>query len=304
MWKMKNISILLILLIALSTHLFAQDLEGLKKRVAVVAFKDKARYGHNVGSGIADMLTTALVESKKFTVVERNELDKVLKEQGLGQSGLVTQQSAAQIGKLLGVELLVTGSVSEFGTKKDKVGGALRQLSGFNIGVSSETARCVVDIRLVNTSTGEIITATKAEGEKSSKSLDNVGLDGINFRNSSSWDKTILGQAARLSIEKCVEMIHSGMATIPWQGKIIKANPNGTIYMKPGSAAGVKPGMVFSIYRPGEELIDPDTGLSLGSEEMKIGSIQVVSDVASGKACKAIIKSGSGFATGDFVRIK
>ena len=303
---MKKINLLHILLalLFLSGNLISSDLENLKKRVAVVSFTDKANYGHNIGSGIADMLVTSLVESKKFIVIERNELDKIMQEQGLGMSGAVTAQSAAKIGQLLGVELMITGSVSEFGTKKDKIGGGLSALSGFKLGVSSETARSVVDIRLVNTSTGEIISASSAEGEESSKSLDKVGVTGIDFHNSSTWDKTILGKAARESVEKCVEIISDGMKNLPWQGKIIKANADGTVFMKPGSAAGVKPGMNFVVYHPGEELIDPDTGISLGSEEMMIGKVEVISDVAGGKACKAIIKGGSNFATGDLVRIK
>jgi len=293
-----------IFIILLASFLNGQNLDKLKKRVAVVAFEDKAHYGNNIGQGISDMLVTALVESNKFNVIERSELDEILKEQGLGMSGMVTEQSAAQVGKLLGVELIVTGSVSEFGTKKDKIGGGLSALSGLNVGVSSETARSVVDIRLVNTTTGEIVTAKTAEGEESSKSLDNVGVTGIDFHNSSSWDKTILGKAARQSVEACVDYITSGMKKIPWQGKVIKANADGTVFIKPGSVAGVEPGMKFWVYRPGEDLIDPDTGISLGSEETKIGQIEVVSDVAGGKACKAIVKGGSGFDTGDFVRIK
>jgi hypothetical protein len=93
------------------------------------------------------------------------------------------------------------------------------------------------------------------------------------------------------------------MSGLPWEGKIIKAS-GATIYMKPGSKGGVQPGMVFSIYRPGEELIDPDTGISLGSEESKIGEIQYTGDIADGKAGKALVKSGTGFEAGDLVRIK
>ncbi len=300
-WDLRKFFFLLFLF---SSIIFAQNLDNLKKRVAVVSFTDKARYGHNIGDGIADMLVTSLVESNKFIVIERNELNQIMKEQGLGMSGAVTPQSAAKVGSLLGVELIITGSVSEFGTKKDKIGGGLSDLGGFNLGVSTETARSVVDIRLVNTNTGEIITAKTAEGEESSKSLDNVGVTGINFSNSSTWDKTLLGKAARISVEKCVKIISQGMKKIPWQGKIIKANADGTVFLKPGSIAGVKSGMKFSVYRPGEELIDPDTGISLGSEEMKIGKLEIVSDVAGGKACKAIIKGGSNFMAGDLVRLK
>lgn len=292
-----------ILIILVSVSLFSQDLKGLKKRIAVVNFEDKARYGHDIGQGIADMLVTKLVESDKYLVIERNELDAILKEQGLGQSGLVTQQSAAKVGQLLGVEMMVTGSVSEFGEKKSSVGGGIGSLGGFNLGVATKTARVAVDIRLVNTSTGEIIAAKSADGEDSSTGLDNVGIEDINFHNSTTWDNTQLGIASRLAIEKCVDYINEGMSGIPWEGKIIKAS-GGTVYMKPGSKGGVEPGMKFSVYRPGEELIDPDTGLSLGSEESKIGEIEYVADVADGKAGKAVVKSGTGIQAGDLIRIK
>ena len=195
---------------------------------------------------------------------------------------------------------MITGSITEFGSKQSKVGGGI---GGFNLGVSTTTARVVVDLRIVNVNTGEIVMAKSAEGEDSSTGLDNVGMDDIDFHNSSTWDNTQLGIASRESIIECVEFITEDMAGLPWEGKIIKASGT-TIYMKPGSKGGVQPGMVFSIYRAGEELIDPDTGLSLGSEESKIGEIQYTGDVADGKAGKALVKSGTGFQAGDLVRIK
>lgn len=281
---------------------WGQDLKGLKKRVAVVDFEDRSGWGHNIGSGLADMLVTELVKTGEFMVIERQELQKILQEQGLGMSGAVTPQSAAQVGKLLGVELMVMGSVSEFGEKKSKIGGSIGK---FGIGgkLTSRKARAVVDIRLVNTSTGEIVLAESAEGEESSKSLDAIRLEDIDFGNPTHWDKTILGKASRKSIKKAVGYIQKAMQNIPWQGKIIKASGS-TIYMKPGSAGGVKPGMEFVVYSKGEELIDPDTGISLGSEESLIGKIKVVQDIGDGKACKAVVVSGSGFKTGDLVRVK
>lgn len=299
---MKKLFLLVILMISLSLVLqaFGQDLTSLKKRVAVINFEDKAGYGHNVGQGVADMLVTSLVESEKFIVIEREELDEILKEQGLGQSGLVTPQSAAKVGQLLGIQRIITGSVTEFGSKQNKVGGGI---GGFNLGVSTTTARVAVDIRIVNVNTGEITMAKSAEGEDSSTGLDNVGLEDIDFHNSSTWDNTQLGIASREAINSCVEYIVEDMQGLPWEGKIIKAD-GATIYMKPGSKGGVEPGMEFAVYRPGEELIDPDTGISLGSEESKIGTIQYVADVGEGKAGKAIVKSGTGFQAGDVIRIK
>ncbi len=295
--------ITLAILAMLFINLQAQDFKSLKKRIAVINFEDRAGYGHNIGQGVADMLVTSLVESDRFLVVERSELEAILNEQGLGQTGLVTAQSAAQVGKLLGIELMVTGSVTEFGTKKDNIGGGLGSLGGLNVGVSTQSARAAVDIRLINVNTGEIVTAKMAEGEDSSTGLDNVGIADIDFHNSSSWDNTQLGKAAREAINQCVEYISDGMEEVPWQGKIIKAQGT-TIFMKPGTKGGVQSGMIFAVYRPGEELIDPDTGLSLGSEEMKIGEIQFTEDVGDGRAGKAIVKSGTGFDAGDLIRVK
>jgi curli biogenesis system outer membrane secretion channel CsgG len=296
-------SVFILVLLFATMQIFAQDLSALKKRIAVIEFEDKAGYGHNVGRGVADMLVTSLVESKKFLVIERAELDEILKEQGLGMSGAVTPQSAAKVGQLLGIEMMLTGSVTEFGSKQDKVGGGIGSIGGFNIGVKTTSARVAVDVRMVDVNTGEINLAKSAEGEDSSTGLDNVGIEDINFHNSSTWDNTQLGKASREAIEQCVEYIIDGMEEIAWQGKIIKASGT-TIYMKPGSKGGVQSGMVFSIYRPGEELIDPDTGLSLGSEESKIGQIQVTGDIGDGRAAKAMVKSGTGFQTGDLIRVK
>lgn len=293
-------AVVFFLLVVFCFQAMSQDLSALKKRIAIINFEDRSGYGHNIGRGVADMLVTSLVESDKFIVIERAELDELLKEQGLGQTGLVTPQSAAKVGQLLGLQRIITGSITEFGSKQSKVGGGI---GGFNLGVSTTTARVVVDLRIINVNTGEIVMAKSAEGEDSSTGLDNVGVEDIDFHNSSTWDNTQLGIASRESINECVEFIAEDMAGLPWEGKIIKASGT-TIYMKPGSKGGVQPGMVFSIYRAGEELIDPDTGLSLGSEESKIGEIQYTGDVADGKAGKALVKSGTGFQAGDLVRIK
>lgn len=296
-------SVLIGLILLFGLQAFAGDLQGLKKRIAVIDFEDRSGWGHNIGSGLADMLVTELVKSKQFMVIEREELNQILEEQGLGMSGAVTPQSAAQVGKLLGVEMMVTGSVSEFGEKKSGLGGSIGKI-GIGGKFTKRQARAVVDIRLVNTTTGEIVLAEKAEGEDGSTGLDNISVEDIDFGNPTYWDNTILGKASRKAIDKCVKYITKGMDNIPWEGKIIKVNDDGTVYMKPGSAGGVQAGMEFAVYSKGEELIDPDTGISLGSEESLIGRVKVVQDVGDGKACKAIMVSGTGLKSGDMVREK
>lgn len=256
---------------------------------------------------MADMLTTALVKSGKFMVIERQQLEAVMKEQALGLSGAVTPQSAAQVGKLLGVELMVMGSVNEFGEKESSIGGGVgsklsSKLGGIHrVGVESKTARVGLDIRLVNTTTGEIVAAEGIAEEESKKGLD-IGHDEFSFSQDAGWDQTLAGKATRKAVNKVVELITKSMEKIPWAGKIIAINADKTVMIKPGAQGGVKVGDVFAVYSVGQEVIDPETGLSLGAEETKTGTIEVI-DVKD-QFAKAKIVSGSGFKKLDTVREK
>ncbi|HTR99788.1 MAG TPA: CsgG/HfaB family protein [Bacteroidota bacterium] len=270
-----------------------------KKRIAVADFQDKS--GHRgAGQGVADMLVTALVKSGEFIVIERKELDKVLAEQRLGRSGNVTPQTAPAIGKLLGADLLVLGSISELGTKDRNVSGGAPL---FGAKINAKTARAAVDIRLVSTTTGEIIAAETEEGTEST-----VGLGGryqnYNFADFSQWNDTDIGKAAREAIDETVNLIAKNIVKVPWSGRIIKMSEDGTVIMKPGSEANVVADMEFDVFRPGEELKDPDTGLALGHEESKVGRIRVTEDMLAGKAARAKVLQGGGFQAGDFVREK
>lgn len=288
---------ILIVVLMLLTALSADA--QLKKRVAVSRFENRSGSGyHHLGEGVADMLVTALVKSNKFSPLERQELEKVLAEQKLGESGLVTAETAPKIGKLLGVELLVVGSISEFGQKEKKVSGGISFLSG---GIKTKTSRAVVDVRLVNTVTGEIVAAETCEGEESSTGIA-VDYEDIDFSNMDSWDDTDIGKATREAVDGVVELIVKNMASIPWAGKVLKVNADGTILIKPGSEGNVKPGMEFEIYRLGEAVKDPDTGLDLGAEEERVAKIKVTEDALKGKAAKAKVVEGAGIQTNDIVR--
>lgn len=291
---MKKLMLLLVVL-----FLCSLSNAQLKKRVAVSRFEDRAGTGYNhLGEGVADMLVTALVKTGKFTVLERQELEKVLDEQKLGESGIVTPETAPKLGKVLGVELLVVGSISEFGTKESQVSGGISFLSG---GIKRKTSRAVVDVRLVNTVTGEIVAAEKEEGEESSTGLA-INYEGIDFNNMDSWDDTDIGKACRKAIDGVVELIVKNMANIPFTGKILKLNSDGTLLMKPGSEGNVKAGMEFDVVRVGEPIIDPDTGLELGAEETKVGRIKVIEDALKGKAAKAKITEGKDIQAADILR--
>lgn len=277
----------------------------LKKRIAVFSFEDKTDHtwhwwdGRAPGDGMVEMLTTALVKSGRYIVVERQEIDQILSEQKLGQAGIVTEESAAQVGKMLGVELAVMGSITEFGYSKKETGGRVK---GFGLGVKTQKATVAVDVRLVNTTTGEILKAESVRKEEVSSGLA-VSSPEFGFHDKAEFDNSLVGKATRSAIEAIVQLIDQQTEAMPWSGKIILVKEN-MVYFKPGLDAGVKEGDVLTVYSKGEELIDPDTGLSLGSEERRMGTIQVVGFAAEGKVSKAILKMGGGFQKGDIVRFK
>src|SRR6202023_3045224 len=95
-----------------------------KKRVAVLNFEygtvksnAQAIFGtdQDVGKGISDMLVQKLVEDGKYSVIERNALDKVLGEQNFSNSDRADASTAAKIGRILGVDAIIIGSITQFG---------------------------------------------------------------------------------------------------------------------------------------------------------------------------------------------
>src|SRR5580658_1595050 len=139
-----------------------------KKRVAVMNF-DYATvttavaeiFGSNqdVGKGIADMLVDRLVNDGQYSVIERKALDKLIAEQNFSNSDRADPSSAARIGKLLGVDAIIIGSITEFGRddKKTNVGGFGSAAGRFGIGgIGKSEAKAVVQItaRMVNVETG------------------------------------------------------------------------------------------------------------------------------------------------------
>src|SRR5436190_623455 len=99
---------------------FAQDPMGLKRMIAVVPLENRSDGSSEASQAITDVLITELVKSGNFQVIERDQLNLVLKEQNLAEEGLVSAGTAPLLRKLLGVQLLVTGTITEYGQKDEE----------------------------------------------------------------------------------------------------------------------------------------------------------------------------------------
>lgn len=163
---MKKLASLLALcaVVAVALVAGAQD----KPRIAVLEIKNKADnqyWWHGGGEAAQDVFVTELVKSGRFRVVERERINAIMQEKGLVVSGDVDPSTAMQIGKLLGVEYLLAGAVTEYGEDSTNVRTpGVRRLPGVSVGKKTFTA--AMNCRVFDVSTGEIVWADEARHEE------------------------------------------------------------------------------------------------------------------------------------------
>lgn len=274
---------------------------GLKKIVAVSRFENKTNYSGqvNLGNGMSDQLTDALMQSGKFVVLERQTLGDVFDEQDLAQSGRMAKSKSARTGKATSAQILIKGTVTEFEAKSGG-GGSGISLFGVNVGAKKSEAHVGVIIRLIDTTTGQVLQSKRVEGKAKSGGFKlGLNIKGVGF-GTDGFKKTPLGKAMQIAIDNAVEFIASKMKDLPYQGNVIKVSGD-VVYINAGKRSGTDAGEVFTVYSKGEELMDPDTGEILGSEEERIGTVKVF-DVKEKYSKARIEGSGAGIKKGDIIR--
>ncbi len=261
-------------------------------RVAVMDFDNRAGYGDwRIGRGAADILTTELVKNTKFQMFERDRLNAVLSEQNLGTAGLVDPASAAKVGKLIGVQYIITGSVTEYGESSSGVGA-----SGlFEAGKKGYFAG--VDVRLVDVNTGRILLAESGQGFKNSTNVRVMGIGG-----GERFNEKHATEAMRLAIRDIADKIGKADLAGGPSGpvEILIADVDGrTITLNQGSGAGLAVGDVLNVKRQGRVIKDPSTGAVIRVTYENVGTIRLT-EVA-GSYAVGSVASGSGFSSGDKV---
>ncbi len=165
-----------------------------RQKLAVIDFADKTGYGQGrIGTSAADILINYLVESKQFRVVERTQIQSVLQEHKLEQSGVTNAATAVQIGKLLNVRFLAYGAVTNFGMREEASDVILYQQK-------QQIAECAVTVRLIDVETGEILLSKMGDGKAVREVRGSLGLGGR-----MSYDETLAGDSLRAAIAKFVD---------------------------------------------------------------------------------------------------
>ena len=324
----RALSVAVCLGLALATFASAQTptASARKKRVAVFDFDYATVHGNiaaifgsdiDVGKGVTDLLVTMLVKDGSYSVIERKALDKILREQNFSNSDRANPTSAAKLGKLLGVDAIIVGSITQFGndTKNTGVGGVGAGLGKVGLGgFSRKESKAIValDARIVDIDTAEILAVAEGKGESKRTSTSLTGGGGgwsgfgagtVNF-GASDFQNTIIGEAVKAATEKLSVEVVAGKdrlvtRTVVVEG-LVAAAEGGEIILNVGGRAGLKVGDQLNVERVGRDIKDLVTGKVIRRITSPVGVIRI-KEVDDGSAVASVV-SGSGFKVGDAVK--
>ncbi len=202
---MQRIATLGCLVLLLSSFLGGMA-EAKKPTIGVAEFSNTsgaAWWRGGMGWELSGTVSNELSSTEKFTVVERNKLEKVLDEQDLGASGRVKAGTAAKIGKMTGAQYLVFGTVTSYEEEVSGTDGGI-SFGPISLGGKKENAYISVDLRVVDTTTGEIACSRSIEANSSGGGLSlgaNFGGFGGNL---GGFEKTPAGKAVRACVIEIV----------------------------------------------------------------------------------------------------
>lgn len=320
--RFRFISVLALVICVLSMPTSAQQ----KKRVAILDFEygtvqswvDNI-FGTNVdiGKGISDLLVEKLLNTGQYSIIERSALDKVLKEQNFSNSDRADSSSAAKIGQILGVDAIITGSITQFGSDDSStgLGGFGRRLGGFGAGnVRVNNAKAVVGVsaRIIDINSAEILAAVTSKGESKRRGAALGGAGGSGWSGggggidmgASNFRNTIIGEATHEAVDNLAQDLAGKASVLPTVTVSVEgliADVDGSILiLNVGSRSGLKVGDSLVVERKVREVRDPTSGKVIRAITDSVGTARVT-EVDESSAVATF--SGSGAAkVGDVVK--
>jgi curli biogenesis system outer membrane secretion channel CsgG len=234
----------------------------LKRKIAIGRFSNSTRYGKALlidgerdplADQAADMLAARLVDTGQFMVFERGDLGAVAREQGASESA-----------KLVGVETLLVGSVTEFGRK-------VEGKSGFLNSRMRQVASATVEVRLVDVATGQAFFSTSGTGAADVEAGEVAG-----FGSRAGYDSTLNDRAISAAISDLMTNVVQKLQERPWFTDILQVRGD-QVLMSGGTSQGLKVGDVLVVELQGETMTSGQTGMPIRLPAQEIARVQVLS---------------------------
>jgi curli biogenesis system outer membrane secretion channel CsgG len=264
--------------------------------VTVSSFDNRSTFSGkwNLGSGMADILVSELMESSHFVVVERGELQKVVKELDLQHRPEFRKEGRVKTGNLKNAQFIIRGVINDF----SQVGGSSLGIAirTFLFGGKAYKARVALTLTVVEVESGQIMESVQCQGIARAREAYAQGTyKDITF-GGDAFFKTPLGEATTDAIRDGVRELMKSIPAQRWQPMIADII-NGTIVINGGANRQLAAGQVFNVHEEGRAVTDPVTGdlLSIITGPV-IGRIKI--DTVENKISFAGTVAGSGFKRG------
>lgn len=236
---------------------------GLKRKVAIARFTNETSYGKSflvdqdsnpIGKQAVDILSKKLLDTQKFILLERADLDKVNAELGLANLGSLKNSA----------DYLIVGSITAFGRKTEG-----------NVGIftrkKTQTAFAKVNIRLVDVQSGQVIYAEEGSGEATSEVKTALGLGPT-----ADYDSTLNDKVLDAAISNLASRVIENLLQKPWKAYILTYS-DGFYMLTGGKSQGLKVGDKLEVYQQGAKMRNPQTGMDVFLPSKRIGELQISS---------------------------
>jgi curli biogenesis system outer membrane secretion channel CsgG len=256
----------------------------LKRKIAVARFSNSTRYGKSLLSDnesdpladqAADMLISRLIDSGRFIVFERDNLDAIARENEILKLGASAN--------LVGVDALIIGSVTEFGRSTEGQ-------SGFLSSTKKQSAKATVEARLVDPRSGLAIFSASGKGESSVESGEVAG-----FGSQAAYDAKINDAAISAAISDLTSELVGKLQARRWTTDVLRVDA-ANVFLSGGSRQGLKVGDRFAVETRGEIVKSGQSGLPITLPGQRIAELQITSffgDDEYSEGSAASITSGS-----------
>jgi curli biogenesis system outer membrane secretion channel CsgG len=276
-----------------------------KKRIAIFDFDNAAVQGGmslpyvennppNIGKAAADLLITKLVQDGNVSVIERNAIDKLLAEQNLTNSDRTDPATAAKLGRILGVDAIIMGTITHYDYADKTTGGGGSRFAGFGgFGGGSMktkhniTAKVLISTRLVSPDTAEVLAASEGAGQ-----VDHKGVK-VDIRDASSImgptaNNPVMNECMDKAIAQLAAQLEQQFVKLPPRAAVIDglvadAGESGQLVLNVGGQHGLRVGDHLQVWRAGKEIKDPVTGKVLLRDDTLLGEavVTTVNDISS-----------------------
>jgi curli biogenesis system outer membrane secretion channel CsgG len=300
----------------------AAQLQAQKKRVIVDEFdystvKTQVQAVFNtqqdIGKGIRAMLVKRIADANNLVVVERAKIQNIMKEQDFNASNRVKQGSGARVGNISGADAMLSGDIVIFGRddkKRSVKGGGMfgSVIGGIAASKNEDKAVVLVDYRLIDAETSEVIATGEARGESVRKgnALGAIGgalgkgVAGVQVdMTSSNFAQTIIGEATQDCVNKLADILKEQSASMKKTVRAVETSvadvSGNTLVIAAGGNDGVNVGEIFEIHQVVREVKDPTTKEVLDRITNKVGEMTITSvrdKIATGNYVGAPAKVG------------